>query len=83
MDATLKHRGMIENGVEVLHRNDDNYFDVAQNICNTTIKVLNANKTIRNKMRKNAAALADKAQWNNFIKYYYQAYNFALSKKLK
>lgn len=83
VDATLKHRGMIENGVEVLHRNDDNYFDVAQNICNTTIKVLNANKTIRNKMRKNAAALADKAQWNNFIKYYYQAYNFALSKKLK
>lgn len=83
VDATLKHRGMIENGVEVLHRNDDNYFDVAQNICNTTIKVLNVNKTIRNKMRKNAAALADKAQWNNFIKYYYQAYNFALSKKLK
>ena len=83
VDATLKHRGMIENGVEVLHRNDDNYFDVAQNICNTTIKVLNADKTIRNKMRKNAAALADKAQWNNFIKYYYQAYNFALSKKLK
>ena len=81
VDATLKHQGMIEDGVEVLHRNDDNYFDVAQKICNTTMKVLNANKTVRNKMRKNAAALADKAQWSNFIKYYYQAYDFALRKK--
>ena len=81
VDATLKHQGMIEDGVEVLHRNDDNYFDVAQKICNTTMKVLNASKTVRNKMRKNAAALADKAQWSNFIKYYYQAYDFALRKK--
>ena len=72
---------MIEDGVEVLHRNDDNYFDVAQKICNTTMKVLNASKTVRNEMRKNAAALADKAQWSNFIKYYYQAYDFALRKK--
>ena len=81
VDATLKHQGMIEDGVEVLHRNDDNYFDVAQKICNTTMKVLNASKTVRNEMRKNAAALADKAQWSNFIKYYYQAYDFALRKK--
>lgn len=81
VDATLKHQGMIEDGVEVLHRNDDNYFDVAQKICNTTMKVLNASKTVRNKMRKNAAALTDKAQWSNFIKYYYQAYDFALRKK--
>ena len=83
VDATLKHKGKIEDGIEVIHRDDDNYFDVAQQICNTAILMLNATKPTRNKMRKRASLLADKAQWHNFIKYYYEAYNFALNKTLK
>ena len=34
----------------------------------------------RTAARNNAARLADKAQWKNFIKYYYQAYDFALGR---
>jgi hypothetical protein len=30
---------------------------------------------------KKAAALADKAQWKNFIKHYFEAYDFALRNK--
>ena len=30
--------------------------------------------------RKNAAAVAEKALWKHFIKYYYEAYDFALAK---
>ena len=30
---------------------------------------------------RNAATLAAKAQWKHFIKYYYEAYDYALSHK--
>ena len=32
------------------------------------------------KVRRNAAKLAEKALWKNFISYYYEAYDFALRK---
>jgi len=31
-------------------------------------------------MRRNAAKFANKAQWENFVAYYYKAYEFALNK---
>ena len=34
----------------------------------------------RDAIRKKASLLSKKALWNEFIKYYYQAYNIALQK---
>ncbi len=76
----LGHEGELSDGVRVLHRTDTNYFDVAREICRTIEQMLAAEKNVRSAMRKKAAAIADKAQWKHFIKYYYEAYNFALAK---
>lgn len=81
VDETLGHMGTIEDGVEVLHRDDDNYDQVADGIARTALYVLDATTAARNKMGKAASKLADKASWKNFIRYYYNAYAFAMSKK--
>ena len=38
------------------------------------------NKKQIDECRKNAGALSKKALWSEFIKYYYQAYDIALTK---
>ncbi len=68
----------IEQGVEVIHRTDYNYSEVADVIKDTvsrfsamTIKGIDA-------ARKAADSLSKKALWSEFIKYYWQAYDIAL-----
>lgn len=80
VDAELGHSGTLNDGVRVLHRDDSNYYECAAQICDTIQEFQNAPKTTRERMRKNAAKFADKAQWSNFVKHYYQAYEVALSK---
>lgn len=81
VDETLQHHGRLEDGVEVLHRDDDSFCAVAGKIAESILVVLNASAAQRNKFRKNAAALAEKAQWSRFVSYYYEAYDFALRAK--
>ena len=69
-----------DNGVEVIHRTDYNYNDVANDIKQTVIKYANATKNKQTRMRNNARALSQKALWTHFIEYYYDAYDFALNK---
>lgn len=78
VDATLQARGRLEDGVEVLHRDDDNFEEVADRIAATIHTMLEASAPQRNKYRKNASALAEKAQWSRFTEHYYEAYDFAL-----
>lgn len=78
VDEVLGHEGQLTDGVRVIHRDDSNYFEVAHEICDTVKSLLFAHTKERNACRKNAAELADKAQWKHFIKYYYEAYDFAL-----
>ena len=70
----------IDKGVEVIHRTDYNYNDVADAIVNTIIKYTNSTKQKQTRMRTNARALSQKALWCKFIEYYYEAYDFALTK---
>ena len=49
-------------------------------MCATIRTMLDMTAKERTAARNNAARLADKAQWKNFIKYYYQAYDFALGR---
>ena len=73
-------KSTLDNGVEVIHRTDYNYNDVAEDIKQTVIKYANATKNKQTRMRNNARALSQKALWTHFIEYYYNAYDFALRK---
>lgn len=80
VNEVLGRDGKIEDGVEVLHRDDRNYYDCASAICDTVEKFLAAGPKDIEQMRKNASKFATKAQWKNFVKHYYDAYAFALNK---
>lgn len=80
VNEVLGRDGKIEDGVEVLHRDDRNYHECASAICNTVEKYLAASRDEVDLMRRNASKFATKAQWKNFIKYYYDAYAFAMAK---
>ncbi len=67
-------------GVEVIYRSDYNYHEVADRIRDEIIGFAALSAKEVAVARKAAAALASKAQWKHFIKYYYRAYEIALSK---
>jgi len=54
---------------------------VADVIKDTVAKFSNMTEAQVKKARSNADKLSKKALWSEFIKYYWQAYDFALSKK--
>ena len=78
VNEVVGHEGKLSDGVRVIHRDDSNYFEVANDICNTVKAYTNASSKERTAYRNNAASLANKAQWKHFIKCYYDAYDFAL-----
>ena len=80
---SLKHQHGICDGVEVLHRSDYNYSEVADGI-KDTIAAFSAksDKEIK-EIRKRAAAVAEQALWKHFIQYYYEAYDVALRNAIK
>ena len=80
VDSVLGRTGTLTDGVSVLHRDDNNYFQCAAEICQVIQQFMNAPKADRDKMRRNATKFANKAQWENFVAYYYKAYEFALNK---
>lgn len=80
VDSVLGRTGTLTDGVSVLHRDDNNYFECAAEICQVIQQFMNAPKADRDKMRRNVAKFANKAQWENFVAYYYKAYEFALNK---
>ena len=74
------HEGEIADGVKVIHRTDYNYSEVADNIKDTVADFSNMTKKQVDTCRKNAGDLSKKALWKEFIKYYYEAYDIALTK---
>ena len=72
--------GEIEDGVKVIHRTDYNYSEVADNIKDTVAAYSTMDKKQIDACRKHAGELSKKALWNEFIKYYYEAYDIALTK---
>lgn len=77
------HSGEITDGVKVIHRTDDNYDEVANQVCDTILQYAQLSKSDVDKARRNAAALSKKALWKKFIKYYEEAYDIALQKAAK
>lgn len=70
----------IEDGVEVVHRTDSNYNDVADAIRDVVLRFAAKDKKAADTCRRNADKLSKKALWSEFFKYYEQAYDFALRK---
>ena len=74
----LKHQCGIDDGVEVLHRSDYNYSEVADGIKDTISAFSVKSEAEVKSIRKKAALVAEQALWKHFIKYYYKAYDVAL-----
>ena len=70
----------LEDGVKTIHRTDYNFSEVADTIKDTVSKFSNMTDAEIKKARTAADKLSKKALWSEFIKYYWQAYDFALQK---
>lgn len=70
----------IEDGVEVIERNDYNFDEVADGISACMARFSQMKKTQVDSCRKKATELSEKALWKNFIQYYEEAYRVALDK---
>lgn len=79
VDNVLGHSGELKDGVCVIHRTDGDFYEVAQKMCAVVHEMLLLTTKERTEVRNKAAKLANKAQWKHFIKFYYQAYDFALN----
>jgi len=70
-------RGM-DDGVEVIHRDDYNFEEASEDICNMIFEMTLKSPEQEKKLRKIAASRAAMADWEHFFKYYEEAYSIAL-----
>ncbi len=75
---SLRSQHGINDGVEVIHRSDNNYFEVADAIKDSIISFSNKSAEEIEHMRNRAATTAEHALWKHFINFYYKAYDIAL-----
>ena len=68
-------------GVEIVCREEDNYFDCAQVIAKRITEICNSSPDILKAVRQRSLKLAEKAQWKHFVRFYFDAYDFALQHK--
>ena len=80
VNSELGRYGELADGVKVVHRTDSNYADVANAIEETVYEYSEFSAANVKTARANAEKLSHKALWRHFIKYYEQAYDFALRK---
>ena len=69
-----------QGGVVVIDRNDSNFGEVTERIADALFRFSHLNAEETEKARKAAAAVAKKADWKHFFKYYREAYSIALTK---
>lgn len=82
-NALKGHYCEIDEGVKVIHRTDDNYSEVADEITTTIVTYAAMDKTKVTKCRNAAQKLSKKALWSEFIKHYETAYNVAFANRDK
>lgn len=83
VNEVVGHEGKLSDGVSVLHRDDDNYFAASAAIRSEVETFMSLEDKAKSRYKAAAAGIAEKAQWKHFIKYYYEAYSFALDKTNK
>lgn len=69
-------------GIKVLHRTDSNYSDVVQAVASSLINlyVMDAKQVLA--VKRGARSTSKVASWENFIKYYDEAYQHAIAKRI-
>ena len=72
-----------EFGVVVVDRNDSNFNEVSEQIADALLRYDRLCGEDKARARKAAEAIAKKADWKHFFKYYRQAYDIALKKRDK
>lgn len=80
---SLKNQNGLDDGVEVIHRSDYNYSEVADEIKETVSAYSGKTAKEIETIRKRAAAVAEQALWKHFIQYYYEAYDIALRNAMR
>jgi len=68
-------------GVVVIDRNDSNFVEVADAVADALLRFSRLTPEETERARKEAAAVAKKADWKHFFKYYRKAYEIALKHK--
>lgn len=81
VNKEMGRQSKIQDGVEVIKRNDYNFSEVVDKIVSTIAEYSALDSKKQNAVRKKASSLSEKALWKHFIKYYFEAYNIALSKR--
>lgn len=71
----------ITDGVKVIHRTDNNYFEVADSIKQTIKEYAAMDKKTVEKCRANAQKLSKNALWREFIQAYKTAYDIAIKNR--
>jgi len=72
----------LKDGVAVIHRTDSNFDQVVDEVALNILRFMQQPDENIVAARKAATALAKKAEWHNFFKYYHKAYDIALSKSI-
>ena len=67
-------------GVVVVNRSDSNFDEVAEHIADDLLRFDRLSGEDKARARKEAEAVAKRADWKHFFKYYRQAYDIALRK---
>ena len=78
VNSELGRTGKLADGVEVISRNDSNYFDAVEEITKTICIFAKLSEKEVADCRKKAAKMAEQALWKHFIRNYRDAYDFAL-----
>ncbi len=72
-------RGM-QDGAEVIYRDDYNFIEVSEDICNRVFEMTTKSEEEERLLRQAALDRANLADWAHFYKYYEEAYQIALDK---
>lgn len=80
VNSELGRNGELADGVKVVHRDDYNFNEVAEDIKNAIVDFSQTDKKEIAKIREKASKLSKKALWTKFITHYYDAYDYALKK---
>ena len=80
---TAVSEDMRESGVCVIHRTDSNYAEAVADVSANIMALADMDNDDRKKLSRNARATSRKASWENFIKYYYEAYDKAIENNKK
>ena len=80
VNTLLKRDAELEDGVKVVHRTDSNWNEAAADISLQIEKWVGKSEAERDEIRQKAGKIAQKALWKHFIKYYLEAYDYAINK---